>query len=428
MRRLLPLLLALCAPAVFAQSAADVANGTSFANSIAPTSPSQIVNPSGVSSAWSGSTTTPTTVPSGFAGFSNPNTSSSALTAAKSGSLTALGNQAQIDCASYTPGSDPYQNQYCAAVNFLNNQCMQPTTGEASVLGKTGTVQGTSANCAGTYGAGQSQFGYGNQVTPSDPIFSGTQNLGNTASNTLTQTCSTQTVVTTPAQYATNTCIVSTDEEDNTCSQYLNTTITNSINQALSTTSCPDGGTLQAGVCVHTINYNPTISCPAGYIQDNVNECIQYSQLAGTPYCPGGTTENHTNNGTMLCLAPQFSNGCPASYAGMPLEAIVYSLGGTCLGDYLPLQSCPSGYTWDGSACTQTNTVGVTYSCPSGGSLQGQTCVSSTTTSSTTTYSCPTGQTLNGTNCIQKTVTTSWTDTCGTYEKSAGVSLGVPQN
>jgi hypothetical protein len=427
MKRWLPLFLALATHFACAQSATDLANGTSFAKTIAPTSPSQIVNPSGVSSAWSGQTSTPTTVPSGLAGFSNPNTDSTLLNTARSGSLSAMGNQTMIDCASYVPGSDQYKNQDCAAVNFLNNQCMQATTGEQSVLGKTGTTHVTSANCAGTYGAGQSQFGYGNQVTPTDPIFTGTLNLGNTAGNVLSQTCSTSTVVTTPAQYANNTCIVSTDEEDNACSQYLNTTVTNSIDQALSTTSCPGGGTLQGAVCVHTITYNPTITCPAGYIQNNINQCIQYSQLQGTPYCPAGTTSNTTSTGTMLCLAPLFSNGCPASYAGMPLEAVVYSLGGTCLGDYLPLQSCPSGYTWDGSACTQTNVVGTTMTCPSGGSLQGQTCVSTSTTSSTTTYSCPSGETLSGQSCIKKTVTTSWTDTCVTYENSAGVSLGVPQ-
>ncbi|VVD30958.1 hypothetical protein [Paraburkholderia dioscoreae] len=427
MRRLLPLLFMIAVHFAYAQSASDLANGTSFAKTLAPTSPSQIVNPSGVSSAWAGQTSTPSTVPAGLAGFSNPNTDSTLLSTARSGSLAAMGNQTMIDCASYVPGSDEYKNQDCAAVNFLNNQCMQATTGEQSVLGKTGTAHGTSANCAGTYGAGQSQFGYGNQVTPTDPMFTGTLNLGNTAGNVLSQTCSTSTVVTTPAQYANNTCIVSTDEEDNACSQYLNTTVTNTISQALSTQNCPDGGTLQGNVCVHTITYNPTISCPDGYIQNNVNQCVQYNQLQGTPYCPSGTTANYTNTGTMLCLAPQFSNGCPASYAGMPLEAIVFSLGGTCLGDYLPLQSCPNGYSWNGSACTQTNVVGTTMTCPSGGSLQGATCVSSSTTSSTTTYSCPSGQTLNGTGCIQKTVATSWTDTCVTYEKSAGVSLGVPQ-
>jgi hypothetical protein len=58
---LLPLLL--CAGAAFAQSPAQVANGTAFARTLAPTSPSQIVNPAGVNGGtWSGQTAMPTNV------------------------------------------------------------------------------------------------------------------------------------------------------------------------------------------------------------------------------------------------------------------------------------------------------------------------------------------------------------------------------
>ena len=425
MKRVLPLLLALGAPIACAQSTSDVANGTSFAHSIAPTSPSQIVNPSGVGSAWSGSTSTPTTVPSGFAGFSNPNTSSAALTSARSGSLGALGDQAQVNCASYAPGSDPYQNQYCAAVNFLNDQCMRPTAGETSVLGKTGTTQGTSANCAGTYGAGQSQFNYGNQVTSSDPMFQLTGNLVNTATGTLTQTCSTQTVITQPAQYATNSCIVSTDEESNSCSQYLSATIVNTTSGASSSQSCTSGGSLQNGTCVNQTTYPPQLTCPAGYVMTGNWTCLQTSTIgAGPPSCPSGwlSVVEKDPAGVLLCEMPgSYPGGCPNSEDGMPLElSYLY----TCW--YMPPPSCPSGYTWNGSVCTKTVTVGSTYTCPSGGSLQGQSCVTTTTSAPTVTYSCPPGQTLNGTSCIRKSVTTTWTDACSTYEKSAGVSLPTP--
>lgn len=429
MKRLAALLLTLSFHGAFAQSASDVSDGTAFANSIAPTSTSQIVNPTAVSStAWSGSTAVSSTVPSGLGGFSTPVNDSTALTTAQSSGLTAMGDQAQIDCANYVAGTDAYQNQYCAAVNFLNNQCMQATTGEQSVLGTTGTTQGATTNCAGTYGAGQSQFSYSDQVTSSDPMFAVTSGLATAAADTLTQTCTAQTVVTSPAQYETDTCTVSQDEEDNSCSQSLNTTVTNSVQEALSTTSCDSGQTAENGVCVLTIDYTPTISCPDGYIQGADDTCIQYSTLAGTQTCPSDTTANHTDNGTLLCLAPQFSTGCPDTYEGMPLEAIAFSIGETCLGDYLPLTSCPDGYTYDGTECTETSTIGATLTCPTGGSLSGQSCVTTSTTSATTTYSCPDGETLSGSQCITKTVSTTWTDTCGTYEQSAGVSLGVPQN
>ena len=130
MKRLLPFVLALWMSAAFAQSASDVANGTAFANSIAPTSPQQIVNPSGVNtSTWGSQTGVSTSVPSGLGGFSNPNTTSNALTAAQSSSLASYGRQAESYCASYTPGSDAYVIQFCSAVYFLIELCMRPTTG-----------------------------------------------------------------------------------------------------------------------------------------------------------------------------------------------------------------------------------------------------------------------------------------------------------
>lgn len=424
------LLLAFSVAAAHAQSASDVANGTAFANSIKPTSPSQIVNPTGVSAGtWGNQTGVSSSVPSGLGGFSNPNTASDSLTAAKNSNLTVLGRQAESYCAGYTPGSDPYENQYCAAVNFLNEQCMTPTTNQKSVLGATATQFGSSANCAGTYGAGQGQYNYGNQVTSSDPIFQVIGNLGNTAADTLTQSCSSQTVVTQPAQYANYTCTVSTDEEDNVCSQYLSAKIVNTINEALATDSCPSGSTLSGANCIHTITYQPTISCPAGYMQSG-NSCLQISNLPGTPYCPAGFVTAHTSNGTMVCAYNgNASNPPPNPWNGMPLIYPGVCIANTCAAPtYVPLESCPDGYTFDGSQCTKTITVGGTYNCNGGDSLQGATCVSTSTTAATVTYSCPAGQKLNGTNCIKQSVSTTWTDTCVTYEKSAGVALPTPTN
>ncbi|MBU9630800.1 hypothetical protein KTE60_16055 [Burkholderia multivorans] len=421
------------ASTALAQNASDVNNGRTFANSIAPISQTQIVNPAGVNaSAWAGQTNMPTSVPSGFAAFSNPNTSSAALTAARGSSLTALGNQAQIDCAAFVPGNDPYQNQYCAAVNFLNNQCMQPTTGQKSVLGKTGQTISSNANCAGTFGAGQSQFGYGDQVTIDDPMFKVILGLGDSAQDALSTICTPKTVVTQPAQYENNTCVVSIDKEENVCSQYLNATITNSISQALSVESCPDGMTLQGGMCLHQVTYTPWISCPAGYIQSGANrdQCVQISNLQGTPYCPGGFGTGHTDNGTMVCVSmSSYPDPPPNVLNNMPLIDRGLCIGGSCYNpSYLPLQSCPDGYTFDGTQCTKTTTVGATYSCPNGGALQGQTCVTNDSANPTVTYSCPPGQTLNGSNCVKQVVKTSWTDTCTAYEQSAGVALPTPAN
>lgn len=437
MKVALPIVLALCAQVAWAQNATDISNGLGFANSIAPTSPSQVINPGSVNStAWGNQASTPTTVPTGLGGFSSPNTDSSMYSSAQTSSLSALGDQAMINCASYTPGSDPYQNQYCSAVNFLNNQCMQPTTGETSVLGGTGTAQGSASNCAGTYGAGQSQFGYSNQVTSSDPVFSSISSLGTTAANTLTQTCTPQTVVTQPAQYANEICVVAVNEEDNSCSQYLSATVTKTQQLANVNESCSQG-TLQGNECVSQGDSSPALVCPAGYSVDESLQnaesdpsggCVATNTTSGTGYCASGS-----NAASGYCVV-EFADAdsCDGTYNGMSLESChvqVTSSGHvhyqTAMGYYYELQSCPAGYTWDGSECTETVTTSVSFSCATG-TLEGNTCVTTTTTSPTITYSCPAGEALSGTNCIKTSVTTSWSDTCGVYEQSAGSTLATP--
>jgi hypothetical protein len=452
MKRLACLVLSLFASAAFAQSAAEVSSGTAFANSIRATSNSQIVNPSAVSSsAWSSGTGISSTTPPGLGGFSSPNTSSSYLNQAQSSSLTALGNQAMINCANYTPGSDPYQNQYCAAVNFLNNQCMQPTTGEKSILGVTGTTQGSASNCAGTYGAGQGQYSYSDQVTSSDPMFSSTSGLATAASDTLTQTCTPQTVVTQPAQYEYDTCVVSQNMEDNTCSQYLSASVTKTIVDALENESCPSGSTLENGMCVTQSYSPPNGNCPPGESYVAIWHAAGTDSNSDGSYCQGTTT----TAGTATCSTGTLTNGecyatwssgygqhpsitCPSTDNGMALISCDVSCSGDAgrgmeichaRGYYQATESCPAGFTWDGSECTETTTTGVSsYSCPSGslGGSDGTACVTTTTTDPIITYSCPAGETLSNTNCIETTTTTSWSDTCVIYEQSAGKTLPTP--
>ncbi|RNM03063.1 hypothetical protein [Ralstonia pseudosolanacearum] len=435
---LLPLLL--CAGAAFAQSPAQVANGTAFARTLAPTSPSQIVNPAGVNGGtWSGQTAMPTNVPGGLAGFSNPNTDGSILSAAKAGSLTGLGNKAMSDCANYVPGSDQYRNQDCAAVNFLNNQCFQPSNSQRQVLGNAGFSQANSPNCAGTFGAGQSQFGYRDQVTINDPMFQGTLKLPETTKNQ-GQTCTTSTVVTKPAQYEYNTCIVSTDTSDNACSQTLSATIVNTLTGAYSSTTCPAGQTLNNNWCTSHTDYPAWVTCPSGYIQAGYS-CVQTSSIQGTPYCPSdGWLSISDPAGRPYCVflggygpgtpLGEMPDPPPPVYNGMRLWApgSCWGTGSCYMPWYVPLQSCPDGYTFDGTQCTMTTTIGGTANCNAGDQVQGMQCSHTVTSPPTVTYSCPAGQTLNGTNCVKQTVSTSWSDGCTAYEQSAGVALPAPIN
>ncbi|MGR9587104.1 hypothetical protein [Pandoraea sputorum] len=428
MKVLLSVALLLFAQTLFAQSPADLANGKAFANTIAPTSPSQVVNPAGVNGGvWGNQTSAPTTVPSGLGGFSSPNTTDSLFAAAKGTSLTAMGNQTMIDCANFVPGNDPYKNQACAAVNFLNNQCMQATTGQKSVLGNTGTAQGSAANCAGTFGAGQSQYGYGDQITPNDPIFQGTLGLGNSAGGTTGQTCTPTNVVVKPAEYATNTCTVSTTMDNNACSQYLNVKVTTTTGDAQAAYNCPDGYTYSAGSCFKTTSAPATWTCPPGWTLYG-NACGQQVYTSPTPSCPAPMWME-TDGTLYVCYetigydgVAQLQASGAQTWRGMAIVGMSFDFVFTFANE-----GCPSGYSYNGTNCSSTITTGIQYACPNGGSLQGQSCITSQTTSSTTTYSCPSGQILSGSNCITKTLSTSWSNTCGVYEASSGSTIGVPK-
>ena len=267
----------------FAQSQTDMAAGAAFANSIAPTSASQVVNPSGVSAAAWNSTTTPTAVPTGLGGFSAPTTSGATVyNSAITGGLTSLGTQAQVDCANFVPGNDPDQNEACAAVNFLNDNCFVPTAQETAILGSTGVgTLATSASCAGTLGAGQAQ----NQVnlSPTDPLFSAITNISNEVQAAAPQSCTTSTVVTAPAQFEQSNCTKSVAYTEVTCSQYLSEALVTTESAATQTDSCT-GGTLQNGYCVASSTSSGTVNyvCPTGYSVSGTT-CVETVTSAATP-------------------------------------------------------------------------------------------------------------------------------------------------
>lgn len=393
MKRAVLVFASICSQFAWAQSASDVSNGQAFANSLAPTSASQVVNPSGVSaSAWGSQTGTPTSVPAGLGGFSSPTNDSTLLSNAQSTSLTAMGNKAMLDCANYVAGSDQYQNQYCAAVNFLNNACMQPTTGEASVLGKTGTNQGSSANCAGSYGAGQSQFNFSDQVTSTDSMFNVISSLGSTAGGVLQQTCSPQTVVSQPAQYANNTCVVSNDTQDDTCSQTLNVSAVNSSVAAttaqvgcvapwvaMNPNNFDGGGSRVLGCAIVAPN---SLNLQTGDVYDGL---VIFHQDTSNSY--GGSYKNGWNG--YYNMPPDSWNDPTCAGQGYTLNCIKYLFNA-------------AGYSYGGS---DDNNVAVWYSDGTG-------------------LSCPDGATLNGDQCTEQKVQTNWTDNCGSF--TGGQALPAP--
>ncbi|MEY4566330.1 MAG: hypothetical protein RLY14_1300 [Planctomycetota bacterium] len=204
-----------------AQDAKYLTQGKDFANSIAPTSAGQIVNPQGVNAnAWSG-TSIGSAPPKDLGAFSAPNTSSSAMDQAKSLGLMGLGNSAMDRCANYTPSGDPVKDQECAAVNFMSQRCLQPAGTQTQIVNANGGMQTNTPACEGSYGQGANKFDFFNQVKSSDTIF----NLSNTATKdagkTAGQSCVETDVITKPAQFETNTCFKSTTTNTAACSQFL---------------------------------------------------------------------------------------------------------------------------------------------------------------------------------------------------------------
>jgi len=348
--RLATIVMLSAAPAwACAQSAQTLSDGKSFAESIAPQTQSQIVNPSGVNqTAWSaGSMAVPSSMPAGLGAFSSPLTSSPLYDVnGAQGALSGLGNARIQACKNYVPTGDPIADQECAAVKFMNKDCVLLSSAQLQVVGSAGATAGTGTNCAGTYGSGQSNFGYQNAITTSDPIFHLSQTAQAGASAVTTQNCVSTPVVTTPAQYETNTCSKTVSTDSHTCTQELAVAVTTSYNPANIFYTCAQGN-LQGSYCVSS---------------SSVAASVSYS-------CASGSLSGSS------CLS---TSGAPASVS----------------------YSCPTG-TLSGTMCvSSTGTpASVSYSCPGGGSLSGSSCISQTTQPASVYYSCGTGSYPNGNTC-----------------------------
>ena len=369
----------------FAQSTAPNADGTALGNAMMPTTPGQVVNPSGVNStAWAGSTTLSTSNISGTGAFTTPTTSSSAYSANNvSGGLSVLGNQAVANCANYVPTGNVAQDQYCAGVNFLANNCISPSSQEKQVIGATGVATKQSANCVGTFGAGQVQNYQlsGNDATLAKQFVTNVNN-----NSAVSGGCQVETV-TTPAQSTTYNCVVSNNYSTQTCNQQLTTTVNTNKQAANITYSC-SGGTIQGQYC------ESSSTAPAP---------VQYSCAAGWTLSASTCSQTQTNN-----ASPNYQ--CPVGYTlnGSNCDGLNNVVIPATVASY----SCPAGWSLNGTSCSQTQTQAATiasYGCPAGQTLSGTSCIatSSSNASANISYSCPSGWTLGNGNSCYSTATYS---------------------
>jgi hypothetical protein len=448
---------------VYGQDAATLTSGKAFAESIAPKSKNQVVDPAAVNAtAWSfGSTAMPTATQAGLGAFSAPLTTSTLFSTSKaSGALAGLGNDRIAKCRVYVPTGDPIADQECAAVLFMDKDCVPLSTTQAGVTGAVGLPTSASTACAGSYGSGVSKFGYYDTLNATDPIFHLSHESQANASNAVTQTCVSKPVITKPAEFETNNCAKTVVTNEQVCTQELGVVISTSITPATPSYSCT-GGTLDGQYCVRTDTSPAAVSyfCPAGTLSGVL--CLSTTSVtANLSYTcpPGATLDGATCNGTSVipanlnysCSSGTLSGDqCLSSYAATveeycwpgsaltghsctwnaqgPVADATCTYYGTIVGwicskDASRNYSCPSGGTVNGTTCTTSVAATINYTCSSGtlsganciisesgpatpvysctsGTLSGDQCISTVTDPATPTYHCPDGAILNGQQC-----------------------------
>jgi hypothetical protein len=338
-----------------AQNPVAVQQGTAFAKSVAPTSASQVVNPAGVNSgAWGANTATPTAVAPGLGSFSNPDTSNAPYMSASVLGLSGYGNQSVVNCANFVPdpGSDPLQVQSCAAVNFMTNNCLSPTTSQLQIITANGGSHSVSGNCAGTYGQSQAAYGFAGQINGNDAVFSVMTGLPAAVPGETGQSCSVQTVILTPAQYEQDTCAKNNLTGSYTCTQTMTAAVTTLTTPPIASPTCDGGVAQQSG------------TLPNGY---------------SGPYCEYDSGQYQADQGYPLGCAQLFS---------FPDQTFEYEH------DY--------------------------FECPEGGCVAEDWCYYAPS------QTCPAGYAPQGTQCVMKTLTKSFSDDCGPYTQSAGITLPKP--
>lgn len=456
---------------LYAQNSQVLSDGKSFAESLAPQSNGQIVNPAGVNPlTWTGARTLiPSSTPGAMGLFSAPVENSplfGVLTA--QGAVSALGSARILACRNYAPSGDPIADQECAAIKFMNKDCVQLNNSQQMVVGATGLPAPAGVDCTDTYGTGQSNFGFQNTLTASDPVFHLSHVAQKNAESATELTCESRPIVVKPAQYETNLCSKSVLTNVHICSQELTVVVTTSYAQAVISYVC-DGGELRGEYCVSTTMTpaTPSFACMVGSVLDG-EMCVSQST---TPAIPDYVCEDGELVG-QSCIVTTPAVGVPTcppphmSHTAPEIWTLTYDINNDAWCTHWSIDpddpignvsfraatsyQCSSGATLFGSTCSITTVAILNYRCDTGvlsgdicitetrtspeptytcasGTLEGDQCVTTTTTRANTEYSCPSGAEPVGDQCPVHTTRESWTSNCGPYEQSAGEQLGDPE-
>lgn len=420
-----------------------VVDGQNFAKTLAPTSPSQVVNPIGANktpasqAAWTGQIDTPTAPPPSMGAFSTPTNNGSYLANAKSVGLTALGTQAVTACQTHVPGADPYKDQACAATNFLTNKCLPTNSKQGEIITNTGITSAIASDCSGSYGAGISNFNYNNTITNSDIIFSNQSAIKNTAGSTIDQTCAVSSSDTTP--YTLNSCTMSSTIGQFACSQHVNTSLRTMYSYTANKSSDAECAIYGGSKPISSLSYTSVVLTgisdsycavyerPAYHINPSMWGMDDIYRLPPAPFSINTPAEAeywchealNDARPTIKVVGVIYRAAGYVGPSGIPDEEHW-----VCLHGPKSTPSCPSGGTLVDGICRNVTTVNTSVNgtnCLPGDS----TCTVSAEVETKLMDDCS-ASAPDGTTCKSVTQVVKWSNQCAGYAANSGAPLPTP--
>ena len=399
--------------------------GLDFANKLLPLTPKQLVNPLGVNSSIWGNANTAIVLPGQLGEFSKPVSGLPISQSLNQGALSAMGQQAQSECAAYIPTGDSNKDQYCAAVNFLSGFCIQPTTNQSAVLAISGSDSNKlnpsfKRNCIGSYGDGINSFGFNELLDPSTKniLTNNNLNISPFVSNSSRNECSESIDITPKSPVkTTNICWISTNTKIETCSPSLNVTVAENWSIPLESYTCVNG-IYNGKNCdvTSSIASSSILNCPIGFLlSDGLCKQSQISPAIAEFSCPLNTKWSSI----LQNCQQEIISSSPATIDSRQCLNGSELISSNCVQtlNSIPLSSyfvCPDKQVLEGSICisVQDTTVFASQqlSCPLNQELVSERCVQTLSIPASPVYECPVGAVISGQTCNSTSSTAQVTE------------------
>jgi len=156
---------------------------------------------------------------------------------------------------------------------------------------------------------------------------------------------------------------------------------------ALTSNECGPDYTLVNGQCQLNKDYTINVTCPPTYTQvPSSGSCEKVTIIAATPKCEAG----YALNGATCSKADTLPiESCPSGY---------YYVNSKCSQMVNAIIECSAGYTWNGTICSKTETTAAAGNCNAPYTWNGSSCQFRET--ATGGYGCPDSYTWDGSKCV----------------------------